>query len=238
MAYTTNELIVNSYYESGIVSRDFETPTGNQITAGLSFLNDLLADKTPDSALIPYTDRYSFNAISGTDEYFIPNLIGVETFTFFINSLRYETRNQQRKEFMGSFRPVDVESLPFFWHVERRLNGANLFLYFVPDQNYPLEIWGQFRLASVTQFQDLELTLDRFYINLLRYELATRLCKEYKFSVPPDVEEQLQRYYQTIGSKSNTIDLRNQRFSSLNKGGAINYAYVNVSGGWSPGSGN
>lgn len=234
MAYTTNQLVTNAYYIAGIVSRDFEQPTGQQLSDGLSILNDLIADKTIDSSLIPYTDNYTFDADINVAQYFIPDLIYIETFVFYINSVRYQTNNQQRKEFFGTFRAENIQSLPFNWHTERCFGGANLFLYFRPDQEYPMEIWGQFRLSSVTQFQDLSLTLDRFYINFLKYELAVRLCKEYAYSVPVEVKEQLDEYYQVIGGKSNTMDLRTNKLSSLSRGGAINYAFINLAGGWVP----
>lgn len=232
MAYLASELITNSFYISNIVSRDFEVPTGSQMANGLSMLNDILADKTINSSLIPYSDKLNMVATPGLDNYFIENLIYIETFTFFIDAVRYQTRNQQRQDFFGSFRQVNINSLPFNWHTERELDGSRLYLYFVPDTNFPMEIWGQFRLASVTQFQDLELTLDRFYINFLKFELAVRLCKEFGYNAPPLVEKQLQDYYQWISNQSNTIDLKTQKLSTLTGGAAINYGMVNLSGGW------
>jgi hypothetical protein len=234
MAYLTSKLITNAYYLSGVVSRDFETPTGGQMSDGLDLLNDILADKTANSAMIPYSEAYTLNAVTGQSEYYIPNLISVDTFTFFIGTIRYQTRNQQRKDYFGSFRATAIESLPFNWHLERELDGARLFLYFVPNTEYPMEIWGQFRLASVTEFQDLSLTLDRFYINFLKYELAKRICQFFSYKMPQDVQDTLNDYYQWIASSTNTMDLRQQKLSTLTGGTAINYAIVNLSGGWVP----
>lgn len=235
MAYTTEKLITNAYYTSGIVSREFQDVSGPQAADGLMFLNDLLGDKTIDSSLIPYTDKLDLVAVPGQETYFIPNLIYIETFTFFIQSIRYATQNQQRAAYFGSFRPMNVQSLPFSWHSERTLGGANLSLFFTPDQNYPLQIYGQFRLSFVTQFQDLELTLERFYINFLKYELAVRLCKEFNYSIPPGVQEQLDSYYQIISNKSNTMDLSMKKASTLTRGGFINYGQVNWGRGWTTG---
>jgi len=234
MAYITNELISNAYYISNIVSREFETITGQQASDGLSILNDIIADKTANSSMIPYSDEYTFNAVAGTSEYFVPDLIYAETLTFFIDSIRYETRNQQRKDFFGSFRATDIQSLPFNWHAERKLSGTNIYLYFVPDTTYPVEIWGSFSLSSVTQFQDLSLTLDRYYINFLKFELAVRLCTEYGYTVPPNVQRQLEEYYRWINASTNTVDLKMQKLSGLSGGAAINYGLVNLSGGWLP----
>ena len=234
MAYLTSELITNAYYISNIVSREFETPTGAQTSEGLSVLNDLIGDKTADNSMIPYSDKYTFNAVAGTDEYFIENLIYADTFTFYIDAVRYQTRNQQRQEFFGSFRVVNIQSLPFNWHTEREKGGTRLFLYFVPDQDFPLEIWGSFSLAEVTLFQDLSLTLDRYYINFLKYELAVRLCKEYGYVVPPAVQQQLEEYYRWINASTNTVDLKMQKLSTLSGGPAINWAFANLSNGWIP----
>lgn len=234
MAYLTNELVADAFYVANIVSREFETPTGSQLSTGVMVLNQLLADKTANNSMIPYTEKYELTASPGVSEYFIPNMIYADTFTFYINDVRYQTNNQQRQDYFGSFRATNIQSLPFNWHTERTLNGVNLFLYFVPDQAYPLEIWGQFALASVTQFQDLSLTLDAFYTNFLKYELSIRLCIEYGYNVPPAVQNLYEQYMRWINASANTVDLKMQKMSTLTGGAAINYALVNLSGGWVP----
>jgi hypothetical protein len=234
MAFLTSAAISEAYYLSSIVSREFETPTGSQMSDGLRLLNELLADRTIDNGTIPYTSRFTTTASPGVSTYIIPNMINLDVFVFYINSVRYQTTNQQRQEFFGSFRVVNIQSLPFTWHFERNLGGGTLYLYFVPDINYPLEMWGTFRLTSVTEFQDLSLTLDQFYINFLMYLLAERLCQFNSFMVPQDIQMQLKKYYQWINKSTNVMDLRQQKFSTLNNGTAINYAIVNLSGGWVP----
>jgi len=228
MTYLASNLIADSYYLSGIVSREFETPTGAQMKDGLRLLNNVLADRTVDEGTIPYTDKLILTASAGVSEYFLENCIDVDVFVFYIQSLRYQTRNEQRQEFFGSFRPTNIQSLPWNWHVEREFGGCRLFLYFVPDTNYPLEIHGSFRLVSVTEFQDLSLTLDEFYTNFLQYLLAERLCQFNSYKVPMDVANQLQKYYKWIGNNTNIMDLRMQKLSSLNNGTAINYGLVNL----------
>lgn len=232
MAYTTLQLINNAYYESGIVSRGYETVDGQQATDGLEFLNDIIEDKTVDNSLIPYYLELDFAAIIGQEKYFIPNLINIDTFVFFIDTVRYQTENRGRREYFGTSRANDIQSLPGSWHLERCFGGANLYIYFLPDQNFPLTIWGQFRLTEVAINQDLSLTLDRFYINYLKYELAVRLCTEYNFSVPPGVMKQYQKYVDTIAKKSGAIDLQIVKLSSLQRRGGINYAQVNIGKGW------
>lgn len=232
MAYTTLQLINNAYYESGIVSRGFETVSGQQANDGLQFLNDLIADKTVENGLIPYYEEHNFNAIAGQEKYFIENLISIDTFVFYIDTVRYQTENRARREYFGSSRADNIQSLPGSWHMERCFGGANLYIYFKPNQAYPLTIWGQFRLQEVTINQDLSLTLDRFYINYLKFDLAARLCAEYNYTLPPGVQKALDNYTDSISKRSGPMDLRLVKLSSLQRRGGINYAQVNIGHGW------
>jgi len=232
MAYTTLQLITNAYYKSGIVSRNFETVSGQQATDGLQFLNDLLQDKTVENGLIPYYDEYIFDAVTGQEKYFIPDLIEIDTFVFYIDTVRYATENRGRREYFGSSRADNIQSLPGSWHMERCYGGANLYIYFKPSQDFPLTIWGQFRLEDVAINQDLSLTLDRFYINYLTYDLANRLCAENNYSVPPGVAKTLQSLQDAISKKSGPMDMRLVKLSSLQRRGGINYAQVNIGKGW------
>lgn len=155
MSYSVIQLITNAYYASGIVSREFETVSGSQVNDGLQFLNDILADKAIEKDMIPYFTKYEFFAVAAQEKYFIPNLEQLETLVFFINNVRYQMRDIGRKVYFGSSRADNINSLPFNWHLERCLGGANIFMYFKPQTNYPIQAWGSFRLTSVTINQDL-----------------------------------------------------------------------------------
>jgi len=232
MAYTTLQLINFAYYESGIVSRGFETVGGQQANDGLIFLNDLIADKTIENGLIPYYQQYDFNAVIDQEMYFIPDLIDIDTFVFYIDTVRYQTQNRARRQYFGTSRADNIQSLPASWHMERCFGGANIYIYFKPNQAFPLTIWGQFRLQEVAINQDLSLTLDRFYINYLKYDLAARLCAEYNYNVPAGVAKALTKYENDISKKSGPMDLNMIKLSSLQRKGGINYAQVNIGKGW------
>lgn len=234
MTYLTSNLITDAYYLSSIVSRDFETPTGSQMSDGLRLLNDVLADRTIDNGTIPYSKKLAITATPGVSIYTIQDMINLEIFVFYIGDVRYETQNQQRYQFFGTYRATNIQSLPFSWHFERELDGGKLYLYFIPNDAYPMEVWGTFSLSSVTEFQDLSLTLDRFYTNFLKYLLAQRLCEFNSFSVPQAITIQLEKYYQWINKSSNVMDLRQRKVSSLSDGTSINWAIVNLSSGWVP----
>lgn len=231
MPYTTTQLINRSWYLSGVVSRELETVSGDQLNEGLDLLNAVLAVKTATIQLIPYYLQYPFTAIIGQEEYFIPNLLEVETFTFNIGTVRYQTTEQKRRQYFGSGRVDNINSLPYSWHAERCLGGSNLYMYFLPSQAYPCIIWGKFSLAGVTLFQDLSLSMEQFYIEYLRYALAEYICQEYNITFQPQSAIKLAEYEEMIKNIS-PIDLSLTKISSLQSNATYNYGFVNFSGGW------
>lgn len=235
MAYTTNQLIAGAYYASGVVSREFETVNGTQFADGLGWLNDIITEKTVDDGMVPYETTYDLNLVTGQEMYFIPDLISVDTFTFYLDAVRYSMKYTQRNEYFGATRVENVETLPFQWYVERCFGGANLYVYFPPNQDYPAVIHGVFRLQTVAAFQDLSLTLDEFMRTYFRYALADRICCEYEIQTPANVMRQLNKYESWINKKSRILDMRINKLSTLQgNSNSINYAYVNLGHGWMP----
>lgn len=233
MAYTTNELIAGAFYASGVVSREFETVSGAQIGDGLSWLNDILEEKTVDDGMIPYESTYTFNAVPGQEIYPIPNLIQIDTLVFYLNSVRFSMDYNKRNNYFGSNRVENVKTLPYQWYFERQLGGGNLYIYFSPDRAYPMELHGTFRLTEVSLGQDLSTTLDRFFITYLRYALADRICAEYNYVTPPGVTRQLGKYEGWINKKSRLLDLRIDKISSLNNNRqSYSWAYINLGRGF------
>ena len=144
MAYTTNQLISSSYYTAGIVSREFETVSGAQVGDGLTWLNNIITEKNIDEGMVPYETTYNANFVIGQETYFIPNLIQIDTLTFFLDEVRYAMKYEKRNAYFGSSRVENIQTLPFEWYFERQLGGGNLSIYFQPDQNYPMQIHGIF----------------------------------------------------------------------------------------------
>ena len=232
MPYTTNQLISGAYYSSGVVSREFETVSGGQIGDGLQWLNDIITDKEVDNSMIPYETTYTFNSVIGQEIYFIPELVQVDTLTFFIQSIRYAMKYTPRNEYFGSSRVNNILTLPYEWYFERQMGGGNLYIYFTPDQNYPMELHGVFNLPSVSLGQDLTLIYDEFMITYFRYALSDRICSEYNYETPQNVYRQLSKYEAFISKRSRELDLRIAKTSTLQKRGSINYAFVNLGKGW------
>lgn len=331
--YTVLKLVTNSLYISGIVAREFQDPEGTQIIDGLDILNDILDDTAVENDMIPYYSRYSQTLATAQYSYFIPNLIEIDTITFFISGVRYSMSKYERREFFGTARADNIQSLPFSWHIEREANGATLFLYFLPDTGYPIEIWGQFKLNQVTINQDLQasqavvdlgnvlltppgtiplgqfiingfdmvgtyataaalnifinansnligvnstlvnnfLTLispntivlrtagdgtsnitfanfstidgyknqnynfvkmERFYVTYLKYYLAARMCIEWNYDVPDNLQKQLEKLQVMISKRSQQLDLTTDKISTLQKDRTMNYAQINLGKGW------
>jgi len=232
MAYTTNQLISSSYYAAGVVSREFETVSGSQVGDGLVWLNNIITEKTVNESMIPYETTYNANFVVGQEIYSIPNLIQIDTLVFFLDAVRYAMKYEKRNAYFGTSRVENIQTLPFEWYFERQFGGGNLYIYFQPDRNYPMEIHGVFRIPSVSLGQDLSLTLDEFYTTYLHYALADRICAEYAYTTPDNVIRQLGKYEAFINKNSRLLDLRIGKTSTLQKRGTFNYGFINLGHGW------
>lgn len=231
MSYTVTQLVSNSFYLSGIVSRGDEILSGEQLYEGLGLLNELLSMKTANQRLIPYFKEYNFSAEGGVNKYFIPHLVFEETLTFYINSVRFSTYSQTRKAFQGSSQAENITSLPYKWHMERRKGGADLYIYFSPDLDYPMTLWGKFSLEDVALNEDLLLIYDRYYIGYLRYALAEYICHEYNVIFSPQADKKLAEFENTLMDIS-PIDMSVTKRTMFPAQSSINYAIANISNGF------
>ena len=188
MAYTALQLITRSYYLSQVVSRSLQTVSGEQITDGLYLFNALLEYKSTDIRLIPYFTEYFFNTVQGQEMYFVPNLVYCDSLTFNIGPVRYSLNEMTRKEYWSGPRVDNIQSLPYGYRIERVLGGANVYLYFEPQDVYQMKLWGTFGLTDVTLNTDLSLTLDPYYIEFYRYALAEYICSEWGATFPDEAK--------------------------------------------------
>ncbi len=233
MAYLTAELIADAYYLSGVVAEEEEIVSGNQIFTGLRLLNALLAIKTANYRMIPYFSLITFPAVIGQEVYFIPNLIYPESITFNLQQVRFSLDKTLRKKYFGNARIDGLTTLPGSSHIERTLGGCNLYLYPLPAAAYPLNVMGKFSLASVTLDQDLELTLDDFYIEYLRFALTEYICTNNTISMQPQAQKKLSEY-EAIVTDVSPPDLTVSKKSSLNGQYYINWAYASLGRGYWP----
>lgn len=235
MAYTAQELITEAYYLSNIVSRGLETVSAEQLTDGLKRLNGLLSIKTANMGLIPYYREYVFNAVVGQEKYYIPNLIEAETLTFNIGPVRYSVIPTTRQNYFATSRVDNINSLPYQWHIERRNDGADLYLYFRPsDTINPLKLWGKFGLNKIESFrQDLLVEDQPFFVEYLLYGLAEYLCEYYNVTFS-DVQRARLRQYEYIIRDISPLDLTQRKLSCFTDGPAFNYGDASVGKGWRP----
>jgi hypothetical protein len=225
--------LTGAFSMSGVVSKEFQSVTGDQLGEGLDLLNDILGDTRINNDMVPYYTSETLVVAPGESVQFVPGLIQAETLTFFIQSIRYQMAPVGRDIFFGNSRAEGITSLPLTYHVERALGGANIYFYFLPNQEYEMQLWGQFGLEEATLNEDLLLVYDRFYINYLKYAVTARICQEYGYSLPPDVAKQLEKYINSIAKKSAVLDLTNTIISTLgNNNAAMNYGQVNLGHGW------
>lgn len=233
MAYTALQLITKSYYLSQVVSRGLQTVSGEQVTDGLDLLNDLLNIKGSDLHLIPYFSRYTFNTIANVEEYFIPNLLYVDSLTFNIGVVRYSMRELTRKEYFATPRVDNIANLPFSYRIERELGGSRIFLYFLPGDVYVMKLSGKFGFSSVALNDDLSLTYDLYYIEYLRYALAEYICSDFGVTFPDESKAK----YAEIRKKLMMIspaDLSIQKRTYFTSNPAIDWQQINIGLGYWP----
>lgn len=155
MAYLAQTLITRSWYLSGIVARNLQVPTGDQITDGLMLLNSLLDFKQVETDLIPYWTYIELPLTGGQEYYFLPNIAEIESATFNIGPVRYPMDETNRRTYFGTSRVDNIETLPFNWNFNRGEGGGTLSLYFLPQSNYPLKLMAKFFLTNVSLNTDL-----------------------------------------------------------------------------------
>lgn len=239
MAYTTRQLINDAYYLSGIVSKSFESVSGAEIEDGLYRLNAFLKIKGAKTKLIPYFTVFEGQFILDQESYFIPNLVEIDTFSFFLtnpaistqNAVRLGLEEYTRYQYLDVARPENVNAVPYCYYPERTFNGMNIKVYFRPQIPYFYQISGKFALLETTLNQDLSLIYDGWYIEYLTYGLAIYLC-EWRNIVPATslqkTCDELEKDNMTLGKLDFTTRTRNY----FGKRGGLNWGDVNYGRGW------
>lgn len=234
MAYPVSQLITNSYYLSQIKSKGLNGVSQSELDEGLMLLNALLSVKTADGTLVPYYQSYDGTLIAGTEKYFIPNLISIESVVFFIQPIRFGLTKVNRKIYFGNPRVENINSIPVFWHSERALGGTNVYFYFLPISNYPFQIWGNFALTNVTLNQDLALSYDLYYIEYLRYALAHYMCNDYGVIFSEQRMTTLKSLEAAVNQVSPPDLVLSVKSAFTKNGGGINWGDAFIGHMWRP----
>src|SRR6267142_2106207 len=123
---TANQLITDAYHLSGIVSIDFELPTGSQITEGLRLLDGILDESSLDATMIPYYTHLDFNTIVNQEIYEIPNLVELTSLTFNIDNVRFPMTRDSLNRYNATGRVDNLFSLPLLLCGEKFRRIKNL----------------------------------------------------------------------------------------------------------------
>lgn len=233
MTYSARKLIAESYYLSQVVSRPTQTVSGMQETDGLDLLNALLAVKGTDLRLIPYFQRSSFQTVIGQEEYYIPNLLQIEDLTFNLGAVRYPMRQMTRRDYFGSARVDNLQSLPFSYRQEREYGGTRIYMYFEPNAVYTAKLSGKFGLTAVTLDQDLSLTYDGFYIEYLRFALADYICDSYGATFPDGSKSKMAEIVKKLMDAS-PPDLSLGKLGYFDGQDGLDWQYANLGVGYLP----
>jgi len=250
MAYTAQQLITRSWYLSGIVARNLQSVTGDQITDGLALLNALLDFKQVETDLIPYWTYIELDLVPGQEFYFLPYIAAVESATFNIDTVRYPMDSVTRRNYYGSARVDNISSLPYSWNFNRGTGGGNFALYFKPEAAYPLKLMAKFFLVDValnTDLTNVSLTVpytfltstnqgyDTSYIEYLRYALAQMMCSEYGILFNPESEKILKKYErQLMFVEPPDLSMKKSTILNSDSQPGFNYGDVNLGHGWRP----
>jgi hypothetical protein len=248
MTYLAQQLITRSWFLSGIVARNLQIPTGDQIYDGLQMLNDLLNFKQIETDLIPYWTYIALPLVANQEFYFLPFVAAIESATFNIDVVRYPMDYVTRRNYYGSCRVDNISTLPFSWNYNRALGGGNMALYFKPQSDYPLKMMAKLFLVDVNLQTDLtnisEIVpytfinssnqgLDTSYIEYLRYALAQYMCSEYGVLFNPESEKILTSYKRKL-MYVGVPDLSVVKTSILTQGVGLNYGDINIGKGYRP----
>ena len=260
MAYTAQDLITRSWFLSGIVARNLQVPTGDQIYDGLHMLNNLLDFKQIETDLIPYWQYITFLAVPTQEYYFLPYVAEIETSTFNIGVVRYPMVQTSRTNYFGSSRVDNIYTLPFSWNYERGVGGGTFATYFIPDQPYPMKMKAKIFLVDVSLTTDLQDVTANFvntynvqyytpytfinngiqgydtaYIEYLRYALARYMCSEYGVMFNPESERILLSYQRKLMYEG-PPDVTGKKLSILyaDSNPGYNWGDCNLGHGWRP----
>jgi len=222
MAYLAQTLVTNSWYLSGIVARNLQTVTGDQITDGLALLNALLDFKQIETDLIPYWTYIQINPITGQEYYFLPNAVGIESITFNIGVVRYPMDSVTRRNYYGSSRVDNIQTLPFSWNFNRGQGGGTFATYFLPSAQIQT-----FKLMVKLFLNDVQLDTDLTNV----YQLfAAGFVSNFTITNPGTGYTSLPTV--TISAPNITNGTQAEAFANINNGSITSINLINAGSGY------
>lgn len=236
-----SELIGNAYYLSNIVARDLQTVSPSQTSDGLQMLNEIISEKSSDGRFIPYYGRETFSGVVGQEEYFVNNLVYIESLVCTGQQFRFSMQPIDRRKYWGDSRANNINSSPSpTYYTERAIDsiskipGMKIFVYFKPsDPSYTFTLNGRFALGTFTLGDTISDSLEAFYLSYLKYKLASRLCEFYSLPFEDYKVNTLYKLERQVDDV-NPIDTTIKKFSSFKRQPQGYWSNVNLGHGWTP----
>lgn len=227
------QLVNYAWILTGVVARDLEEVSGSQAADGLFWLNQILSEIAITGRYIPYYSYIQVPLVVGQEQYFLPNVVEIDTANFYIDTVRYMMLQDNRRHYFGAPRVDNVNALPYQYYWERVVGGSNIFLYFPPQGNYLMKVKCLQMLSDVTEMTNLDLTYDKFYQSFLMYMLASRLADWYKIALPPATQTQLSAFMKNVANL-NPMDLTCYKTCTYSTTNSLSYAQANIGRGFVP----
>lgn len=233
MPYTVQELITRAYWLSGTVSQDFEDVSPSDIDNGLVLLNQHLSLTSFDKDKLLYYSKYEFDTVQGQEKYFIPDLVQAETLTYNFSGVRWAPTDYSRQKYFGMMRPENVNSLPAVRHIELVLGGADVYLYYLPQQEFHFTIYGKFSFPEVALETDLLTIVNKGYTLYLTYIEAELICHSKNIQFRDQAKTKLDELSRMVVDVA-PMDLSLKKISGLSTSYGPNWGIVNLSKGMFP----
>lgn len=219
MAYPIRQLIIEAYYLSGLVSRETETVSGEELEEGRHYLNIILSNNTINGERIIYSQSTKGTLNISSNTIYVPKLFCVQTITLYNGNIRYPLTRLDRDQFYGTSSIHALESIPVYYHEELSIlpldltenqptEGMRINVYPCANTNYEYVIHGKFGFDEIKpeNLSDDALKLwAYYYINYLTLSLAKRLNATTDIAFPVATQELLKSVEQELCSK-NTKD--------------------------------
>jgi len=223
-----SELIKRSFNLANIVGTEIEQVSSSQVSNGLGALNDILSETYATGSDVPYYTHLTVPAVSGQEVYSIDGLIEADAITYTLGNIRYGLTDLSREEYFGRSRVENVSAIPSVYYLERRMGGADLYLYYKPSENDSINITGKFALSSVTLNTNVTDVFDGLYLSWLKYKLAERICSLYDQMFTPlnnKLLMKLTRQIESLSVPSMSVDVQNYINPSRRRGNGYTDPY-------------
>ncbi len=260
MPYLARKLITRAWFLSGIVARNLQTVTGDQMYDGLDMLNDLLNFKQIDTPLIPYYQYITFDCVPHQEYYYLPHVASIESATFDWESVRFSMTPLLEQAYYATSRANNIFTLPVTYNYKRDEGGGVMALYPIPDRVYPMKLQAKIFLSNVdldTDLMEAQISFDDVsdipnytpytylngklggfdtgYIEYLRCALAEYMCQEYSLETPPGLAKTLKTYQRKLMYVSAPdLSMRKSSILGSNKVNGMTWADVSLGRGWRP----